>query len=160
MSPHADICPLCGQMHAREPGRTLCQLCYDTREQDIFLIEQAILTHGLTRSEDIADQTDLPIEEVRLLIEETGGFAEELVDKSLCRRCHKVRAQKNSEYCFSCRMDLYKAINDARGELLARVGALRKVTHASPMGKVGDALEQKRARAAASRFAPSPRRIR
>jgi len=155
-------CPACGKLFAYVPGKAYCVDCRLLREQNEALVETAVGRHGKRTVQEIAALTGLPAIEVERIVKSSSILRREVESRARCARCQEQPAAPGSDFCSACRMELYRAFGDAADELFTRLEVLeprpQPATETSGLAmSVLSSLEQKRARAGATRFYPAPR---
>jgi predicted amidophosphoribosyltransferase len=117
-----DVCVKCRKLFTPVFTENRCPQCNEELEQKIFLVENAIY-RGLKQTvADIVEYTQLPEEDVILILKSQRYLNETVTREALCSRCHEKQAQAGSEFCVDCRFELYQAINKMAGTIYARVG--------------------------------------
>ncbi len=117
-----DVCVKCRKLFTPVFGETKCPQCIDDYEQKIFLVENAIY-RGLKQTvADIVEYTQLPEEEVVLILKSQRYLNETIAREAKCTRCKSNSAQPGSEFCMDCRFELHQALGRMAGDLQSKIG--------------------------------------
>lgn len=142
------LCTVCNRLYQREPGRPCCERWVDLCDSVDYAVENLdCLNVGA-----IVRATGLPVERVRDIVKSSSMLRHRIATETRCVYCGKP----TSPNCVDCAV--------YRAELRAEVEKAREVTREKiepklkplrvPQGggmAVGDALEEKRARASTNR---------
>lgn len=149
-------CPVCGKTLTVPRGRKWCPNCAIARERNIALIENAVMNRGVTIVHEIADFTGIEVDEVHRLVRETPALSREVDTGEPCVQCGLELAQKGSQYCLRCRLDLFNTFDEAADLLADKVDRLPPEHESSSLASLRDVLSDKRSRTGTSRFNPTP----
>lgn len=149
-------CPKCGKPLIVPAGRKWCPNCALMRARHVEIIEDAITMRGLSTVEEIALDSGIDFEDVQTLVLETPALRREVDAGAPCMQCGEALAQKGSQYCFTCRIDLFNTLDEAAGDLLDKVERFGPVHESSSVASLRELLDQKRARTRTARFNPTP----
>ncbi len=154
-------CPRCGKLFSHMPGKSLCVECLLIEDRNQAIIETAVERHKKLSARAISEFTGLPIKDVQRIVRHSPSLRHLVDARELCTRCGELKAERGSDFCLSCRFDLYRAFGDAADDLFTHLEALepRPQASAEPASlsmSVISALNQKRSRAGMLRFHPAP----
>lgn len=153
-------CPDCGNIFTAPPEKIRCVACTTRRLEHQLLVEEAVDWDRKKSLEEIAVITGLSLDEVKETIKAWPALSNMVETDVVCVKCGEKPAQSGSEFCVMCRLELYKALSDARDDLSTRTEIEQKLTTPGPEragSVVVDAVEKKRARTAHRRLNPTPK---
>ncbi len=157
----ASRCSKCGKMFAPHPGKTMCARCAAQFAENVQRVKEAAELHGDRTIEEVAAYAGLTVDDVKTILQdplyEDSGYS----DSPLCTRCKEKPAQKHSEYCLSCRLELNKAFGHAARTLASQIE--REITDRRTAEKIKRAsalreVERKRAANPMTRMTNPPNR--
>lgn len=154
-----ETCPECATVFAPVHGGSLCEECTLETEVTLALILSAVDRGGVDTPRKIAAATGLGVAKIKKALRRSFLLAHAVDTRDTCVKCAARPAQRGSDYCLVCRLELFSSLGKAAGELEGKVEAQRRKPEAELGGmSVRDALARKRRRTGSYRFDPSPKR--
>ena len=141
-------CSKCGKMFATRPGKTMCARCESQFAENLQRVKEAAQLHAKRTTEEIAAYAGLSIEEVQLIMQDPQFDQTETSDGPPCARCKERPAQRYSEYCLTCRLELNKAFGHAARTLASQIErevSDRRAVERIKQASVLKAVDKKRA---------------
>lgn len=157
MSAELRACSDCGKVFAPESDEVFCVACAGENERLVVSIQDAVEHHGKKTSRAIARFLKVPLARVKRAIRSSRTLAHDLGEEDLCKRCNIHLAQRGSELCLECRLEVHKSIGAITKDLEETVRLERPNRMDQSRMTAGDALEDKRKRTGTHRFDPTPR---
>ncbi len=114
-------CAKCGKIYATVEGKKYCAQCMKQRINNCKMIEESIERWNLSSPEEIARFVGLPQSEVEEIINDPEVFNKAMEKPRLCKRCHKKKAQYDSDYCLDCRLILNKELGIAAETITEKI---------------------------------------
>lgn len=152
-------CPDCGKVFSPETDGGLCGDCAYENESLTGLIQDAVERHGKKNAKEIARFLSTPLAKVKTAIRSSRLLAHDLGEEDLCKRCNTNLAQRGSEFCLDCRLEVHKSIGAITRDLKENVALERPARLDQSRMNIGAALQDKRRRTGTNRFDPTPRQI-
>jgi len=158
MAPDFVRCGKCGKAFLWSGADKYCADCAAKQEEYIELISEAIDEGYGETIEAIAHYTGLPVQQVNDLVEESEVLRKAVHVPKQCVKCKAQPAQRGSQFCFACRLDLYTSFASAVAELSEKMtlGGYEPHRAYRSSGLLAE-LERKRGRASMGRLNPTPR---
>ncbi len=150
-------CAQCGKIFVPEAPEIYCADCTYSNVQIAEMIDDAIEKHGKRSPTEIADFTGLTVGKVKAVIRSSRPRSYDTLVEDLCDRCGKRPRQEASDYCFQCRLDMYRSFSEAADAAWEKaVNSPSEEEEIEKSLSISATLAQKRRRTGTYRFNPSP----
>ena len=148
-------CAQCGNIFVPEPPEIYCADCSYSNQSIVETIDNAIEKRGRKSPTEIADLTGLAVGKIKAVIRSSRPLSYDTLVEDLCSRCGKRPRQEASDYCFQCRLNMYRSFSDAADAVWEKASKAPAEEIQKKLS-VRDTLAQKRRRTGTYRFNPSP----
>lgn len=149
-------CAQCGKIFVPDPPEIYCADCTYSNQQIVERIDNAIEKRGKRSPGEIAELTGLSVGKVKAVIRSSRPRSYDTVVEDLCNRCGKRPRQEASDYCFQCRLDMYRSFSDAADAAWEKASKAPTEEIEKKLS-VRATLAEKRRRTGTYRFNPSPK---
>ncbi|MBX7254997.1 MAG: hypothetical protein K1Y02_01455 [Candidatus Hydrogenedentes bacterium] len=150
-------CVKCGKIFPPFAENTMCARCTIRYREDIERVHEAMYLHNKRTVDEIASYAALSHDEVRRIMGEPAlqEMREEAQLLPSCVRCKDRPAQKGSQFCLACRLELNKAFGDAARTIARQIEHEMTDRRAQAKGipnSLLDEVDKKRKRSKAGKF--------
>lgn len=147
-------CFECGRVIASDATQDLCDVCFVQYDRDFGMIQDAISIHRCNRSDEIAEQTRMPIKRIEHILEHEQLLTNQDESDKTCSKCKSKPALVGFQHCLGCKLAMFKSLGDEANQAASNsIPAFQKPD--SSLQSLKNAMDAKRSRAGFNRYKPN-----